>query len=88
VSSFTDGLRRGMSGLRTVEWKGATVQAYVSDEEPETIVVTTYGGKETYVQGRCPHNLVIPIETVIDPPEVIAHLCLRCDEQLPEGWKP
>lgn len=39
----------------------------------------------TYVKGRCLHTEVVPVEA---GGEVVAHLCLTCDEQLPEEWKP
>lgn len=76
-----------MSDLESVEWKGTTVKAYVSDEEPEVIDVSTWG-RVQYLEMSCPHNLVIPIESALDPSEIIAHLCLRCDEQLPDWWCP
>jgi hypothetical protein len=42
----------------------------------------------TYVRGRCNHLEVIPVESVLDEDDVVAHLCLTCDQQLPAEWRP
>jgi hypothetical protein len=39
-----------------------------------------------FVKGRCNHLEVVPVETAGG--DVVAYLCLTCDEQLPEEWKP
>lgn len=39
----------------------------------------------TYIRGRCNHLEVIPVET---GGEIVAHLCLTCDRQLPAEWQP
>jgi hypothetical protein len=39
----------------------------------------------TYIRGRCLHTEVVPVEA---GGEVVAYLCLTCDTQLFEGWRP
>lgn len=50
----------------------------------------------SYVRGACNHLEVVPVETAIPNPggpgfaptvEVVAHLCLTCDQQLPAEWQ-
>jgi hypothetical protein len=36
-----------------------------------------------YIKGRCNHLDVVPVETA---GEVVAHLCVTCDVQLPAEW--
>ncbi len=40
-------------------------------------------GRVRWVRGRCLHVHVVPVES---GGETVAHLCLVCDEQLPEEW--
>lgn len=40
-----------------------------------------------YVRGRCRHLDVVPVESVVTG-ELVAHLCLTCDAQLPAEWHP
>jgi hypothetical protein len=43
----------------------------------------------SYVKGACNHLEVVPVETAAGGVvEVVAHLCLTCDAQLPAEWKP
>lgn len=54
-----------------------------SEPEWEMIEVTTWGdSKPRYIRGRCLHNRMMPVESVVDG-TVLAHLCLTCDAQLP-----
>jgi hypothetical protein len=46
------------------------------------------GLEPTYVRGACNHLEVVPVESVLDPDVVLAHLCVTCDQQLPAEWKP
>ena len=39
-----------------------------------------------YLKARCNHLEVVPVESAAG--EVVAHLCLTCDEQLSEYWRP
>ena len=36
----------------------------------------------SYIWGPCIHRHVVPVESSVDG-EIIAHLCLHCDAQLP-----
>jgi hypothetical protein len=48
--------------------------------------VTTLGDRDRrYVKGRCNHLDVVPVES---SGETVAHLCLTCDAQLPQEWRP
>lgn len=38
----------------------------------------------SYVRGLCRHLEVVPVNAVTG--EIVAHLCLTCDQQLPEEW--
>jgi hypothetical protein len=54
------------------------------DDEYDWIEVTKFGGQPQYVRGACHHVRRTPVESVLG--EVVAQLCLSCDEQLPVGW--
>lgn len=63
----------------------------VLDDRWEWIEERTFGSPEPqYVRGRCRHREVVPVESlgVLGPVEVVAHLCLTCDAQLPAEWLP
>lgn len=57
------------------------------DPRWEWTEVTSLGDlpKRRWAKCYCNHLEAIPIES---SGEVVAHLCLTCDEQLPAEWKP
>jgi len=57
-----------------------------TDDEYEWTEVSTADGRVVHRFGRCLHARLEPV-TLTDG-EVVAQLCLGCDEQLPAGWKP
>jgi hypothetical protein len=62
-------------------------ERYIVRREPldphwEWVEVAEFGkpGPE-YIRGRCNHLEVVPVESVEG--DVVAHLCVTCDKQLP-----
>jgi len=55
------------------------------DSRWEWIDVSTFGGRPEWIQGRCRHLDVVAVES---SGATVAHLCLTCDAQLPEVWRP
>ena len=55
------------------------------DPRWEWVELRRFGDPQpTYVKGACNHLEVVPVES---GGEVVAHLCLTCDAQLPEEWR-
>jgi hypothetical protein len=55
------------------------------DPRWEWVEIRRFGDPEsTYVKGQCNHLHVIH---VVAGDEVVAHLCLTCDAQLPAEWR-
>lgn len=55
-----------------------------TDTRYEWHEIRTLGGRSYWSRGRCRHVHVVPVES---GGETVAHLCLVCDEQLPEEWE-
>ena len=61
----------------------------MSDLDPrwEWVEFRSFGGREsTYIKARCNHLTPVPVDSIVDG-EIVAHLCLDCDAQLPAEWK-
>lgn len=56
----------------------------------ERIAIEELGSREpvAYVYGACEHRNTVPVEVSALWAEIVAHLCLDCDAQLPEDWEP
>jgi hypothetical protein len=70
----------------------ATMSATL-DDRWEWVELRRFGSVEaTYVKGACRHREIVPVESVFVASAlgeaVVAHLCLTCDAQLPEEWRP
>jgi 8-oxo-dGTP pyrophosphatase MutT (NUDIX family) len=51
----------------------------------ETYEERTLDGAVHFYEGPCDHAEAVPVESVAS--EVVAHLCLCCDAQLPASWR-
>ncbi|MFJ6730016.1 hypothetical protein ACIQPQ_34465 [Streptomyces sp. NPDC091281] len=57
------------------------------DPRFEWIDVSDLGGPVTWMRGACRHRRPVEFRSVVDD-ELLAHLCLDCDEQLDVTPKP
>jgi hypothetical protein len=70
----------------------------MSDQDPrwEWIEITKFGDPgPVYMKGSCNHLDVVPVDardwitrSLAQDGEIIAHLCLTCDTQVPAEWRP
>jgi len=61
------------------------------DPRWQWVEITTWGDPApVYVKGKCNHTDVVPVEAggIFGDGEVLAHLCLTCDAQLPAEVRP
>lgn len=58
------------------------------DDRYEWIDVSTYGGGEEWMRGRCLHQDIVPVHSEVTG-ERVALLCTVCDDawDLVEGWR-
>lgn len=61
------------------------MDAYDLDPRWEWLELQTFDNAEPkYVRGHCLHLDAVPVESVTG--ELVAHLCVTCDTQLPAEW--
>lgn len=68
------------------------ITAILDDPTPDLdprwdwIACPNLDGTTQYLRGLCRHREVVPVESVAG--EIVSHLCITCDYQLPKEWRP